>query len=277
MEHSLWNTGVAQGFLFLTSNCGLCVTEYIVFLWKESVEGASESLIFSSLINVLSNPASDCPAYGQLFFAELFIFTSEGAGTESQSSLPCSLTPLCWKQEPGYYLRVAVALLSQPGTVNFAQTHGGWGGVGECTCKQIPYSLHLKEKSLSDTSPFLYCLITSWDAWERILVLIHFAQDILVQVFPLNLIQKVDFQCRKEWKNGEEAAKVDGNQRQDCWGLQRRVTLQESVQKLNLQTVNMVCVSIWKVQTPRREVGTKFRAAELRSWDDIKENKSQAE
>lgn len=176
MEHSLWNTGVAQGFLFLTSNCGLCVTEYIVFLWKESVEGASESLIFSSLINVLSNPASDCPAYGQLFFAELFIFTSEGAGTESQSSLPCSLTPLCWKQEPGYYLRVAVALLSQPGTVNFAQTHGGWGGVGECTCNQIPYSLHLKEKSLSDTSPFLYCLITSWDAWERILVLIHFAR-----------------------------------------------------------------------------------------------------
>lgn len=37
-----------------------------------------------------------------------------------------------------------------------------------------------------------------------------------MQVFPLNLIQKVDFQCRKEWKNGEEAAKVDGNQKTEA-------------------------------------------------------------
>lgn len=125
MEQSLkhWScTGISFPFIKMRVVCNWI---YCISVEREGVEGASESLIFSFLIIVLSNPPSDCAALGKLFFAELFIFISEGAGAESQSSLPWSLTLLCWKQEPGYCLRVAVALLSQPGTVNFAQTHRG--------------------------------------------------------------------------------------------------------------------------------------------------------
>lgn len=121
---------------------------YCICVEREGVEEASESLVFSSFINVLGNPASDCAASGRLFSAVLFIFVSEWAGAEAPSSPPRSLIPLCWNQEPGYCLRAAMALLSQPGTVNFPQYHGVF------LCEQIPNSVPPEEKSLSVTNQF---------------------------------------------------------------------------------------------------------------------------
>ena len=194
---------------------GYVKVTYCISVGREGVEGASESLVFSSFVSVLGNPASDHAASGRLFSAVLFMFVREWAGAAVQSSLPWSPVPLC-----------RVLSESRRGFPFTAR---------QCKLLPVPWGVSLWINFKSSSSgrkipfwhkPVLNCLITSSDAWKRTLA------------FYAGLTSRSHSQrgFPSPEKNGEELPqwkwirKYGGS----CWGLERRVTQQEKVQKLNM-------------------------------------------